>query len=343
MLEGKEFLRTDLVVEEEKALREGGKEEKLRGVRFEEERKGKTLVTRLFIESDEGAALLKRSKGNYATLSFGKPWLMDETEHREAVDAIAGELSRMLAPVFEKKPEIPSGESTGNPTGNPGEDWSASLEGSEFDASELKKKQREEERCVLAVGLGNRKMTADAVGPSTVDQITVTRHLASMDRPLFESLRHRSVAAITPGVLGDTGMESAETVKAVVRQLKPRAIIAVDALAARSTERLATTVQLCDKGIHPGSGVGNDRPGLNEESLGVPVIAVGVPMVVDSSTLVYDVLENAGITELPAALRRVLENGKSFFVSIKEADAAVKTLSEILSEALDEALALAEG
>ena len=197
-----------------------------------------------------------------------------------------------------------------------------------------------EEGCVLVVGLGNRAMIADAVGPMTVDRITVTRHVESLDHALFEKLSHRSVAAFCPGVLGQTGMESADAVRAVVRTLRPRLLLVIDALAARSSRRLGATVQISTGGIAPGSGVGNDRPAFTRESMGVPVLALGVPMVVDSSTLVADALEQAGVEELPEALWPVLENGRSFFVSLKEADTAAESLAELLALAIDRAMAL---
>ena len=267
---------------------------------FAEEDRGCVHVERLSLSDDSSAALLHRPKGTYVTLSFGKPWLMTDGERSEVSEVLSKELSGLLSPFLCGK--------------DPGK--------------------------VLVAGLGNRRMTADAIGPKTVEKITVTAHLRALDPELFKALGHRAVAAVTPGVLGDTGIESAGTVRAAAELLHPDAILAVDALAARGTGRLAATVQLCDSGIDPGSGVGNDRPGLNERTLGCPVIALGVPLVVDSSTLVCDALESAGVKEIPGALCRVLEDGKSFFVSIKEADAAVEALSSILAEGVDRALSL---
>lgn len=140
------------------------------------------------------------------------------------------------------------------------------------------------ERGVLVVGLGNRQVTPDLIGPGTVDRILATREV-----PGLEQLEQ--VCAIAPGVRGMTGMESSEVVAAVVQQVRPRAVIAVDALAARSVKRLMGTIQLCDTGISPGSGVGNHRNGLTVDTVGVPVIAVGVPTVVDGATLTCDVMD----------------------------------------------------
>ena len=194
-------------------------------------------------------------------------------------------------------------------------------------------------KTVLVAGLGNRRITADAVGPETVDRITVTKHLQTLDPSLFRQVGQLAVAALAPGVLGDTGVEAAELVAQAAQAVKPDAVIAVDALAARNVDRLGRTVQLSDCGISPGSGVGNRRMALTKSTLGVPVIALGVPMVVNSSTLVRDALSEAGLEDISPALRAVLENGKSFFVTPKESDAAVEAFSEIMAMALDMALA----
>ena len=138
---------------------------------------------------------------------------------------------------------------------------------------------------VLVVGLGNSAVTPDAVGPKAVEHLIVTRHLGALF-PQF-----RSVSAIAPGVLGTTGLESAEVVRGVVERSAPSCVIVVDALASRSMERVCTTVQLSDTGITPGSGVGNHRMALDEKTLGVPVIAVGVPTVVEADTLIQDIFE----------------------------------------------------
>ena len=193
---------------------------------------------------------------------------------------------------------------------------------------------------VLIAGLGNRRITADAIGPQAAEMVTVTRHIKVHDRGLFDQIGGPEVACLVPGVSGETGIETVELIKPAVDTVRPQLVIVIDALAARSPDRLATTVQITDTGISPGSGVGNNRRPINRESIGVPVIAVGVPTVVDSSTLVYDALEKAGIEEVPDSLRQVLENGRGFFVSIKESDVAVKELSGLVSGAIDQALAV---
>ena len=140
---------------------------------------------------------------------------------------------------------------------------------------------------VLVAGLGNRAVTPDALGPLTVDHTLVTRHLYA-ERPELTRRGMTPVCAVVPGVLGVTGIETSEMVRAIAQAVKPRAVIAVDALAARAVSRVASTVQLTDSGIRPGSGVGNHRAALTRETLGVPVLSVGVPMVIYAATIARD-------------------------------------------------------
>ena len=187
---------------------------------------------------------------------------------------------------------------------------------------------------VLVAGLGNRRITADALGDETVGLITVTRHLRTLNGKLFGMLGGREIAAVAPGVLGQTGIETAELIRGVCKQIKPSLVVAIDSLCARSTERLATTVQLGSSGINPGSGIGNHRKAITKESLGIPVIAFGVPTVVDSATLVLDALEKAGIDQPDDRLMKVLENRKGYFVTPKETDTIVRELSRLAAKAI---------
>ncbi|OUN05766.1 GPR endopeptidase [Flavonifractor sp. An92] len=186
---------------------------------------------------------------------------------------------------------------------------------------------------VLVVGLGNRAITPDAVGPTTTDHTLVTRHLVEQVPEHFGHLR--PVAALAAGVLGTTGMESGELAQAVAGRLNPAAIIAVDALASRSLSRVCTTVQLSDTGIVPGSGVGNHRKALDRHTLGVPVIAVGVPTVVDGATLALDLLGGDGETPDPAVLRGA---GADVVVTPRDIDQRVADLSKVVGYAIDLAL-----
>lgn len=186
----------------------------------------------------------------------------------------------------------------------------------------------------LVVGLGNRAITPDAVGPKAADHTMVTRHLVERVPEHFGAFR--PVSALAAGVLGTTGMESGELVAAVVKELRPACVIAVDALASRSLSRVCRTVQLADTGIVPGSGVGNARAALNRETLGVPVIAVGVPTVVDAATLCADVLAEAGRGELdPAALEGA---GQGVIVTPREIDSQVADISKVVGFGINLAL-----
>ena len=196
---------------------------------------------------------------------------------------------------------------------------------------------------VLIAGLGNADMTADALGPGTVRRLTATRHLKAHDESLYHALGCCELAAIAPGVLGQTGIESGELVKGAVAHVKPHLVVAVDALAARSCDRLAATVQITDGGLSPGAGVGNFRLAMDETTLGCPVIGVGIPTVVDSSTLVYDALSQAGMGEsIPTELTKILENGRSFIVSPKDCDMVTELSCRLLAKAIDLAFGVAE-
>ena len=180
----------------------------------------------------------------------------------------------------------------------------------------------------LVVGLGNRAITPDNIGPKAADQTMVTRHLVERVPEHFGSFR--PVAALAAGVLGTTGMESGEVVRAVAEQIKPACVVAVDALASRSLKRLCRTVQLSDTGIAPGSGVGNHRAALDRASLGVPVLAVGVPTVVDGATLAADLL---GTAELPP-----LGEGRDLLVTPKDIDSQVSDLAKVIGYGIGLAL-----
>ncbi len=193
---------------------------------------------------------------------------------------------------------------------------------------------------LLVAGLGNAEITPDAIGPGTVARLNATRHLATAEPSLFTRLGCCRVSAISPGVLGQTGIEASEIVGGAASYAAPDAIVAIDALAARARERLNATVQISDTGIFPGSGIGNRRSELSRRTLGVPVIALGVPTVVDSATLVLDVLGKAGISEPSDELRSVLDGGSRFFVAPKDCDAMTKAACRLLASALNRAFGI---
>lgn len=190
------------------------------------------------------------------------------------------------------------------------------------------------EGTVLVIGLGNGAMTPDAVGPLAADSVLVTRHLIAAMPRHFSGFR--PVAVFRTGVLGTTGVESAEAVRGLVAQVEPSLVIAVDALASRRVGRVCTTVQLSDTGIIPGSGVGNHRAALNQEALGVPVFAIGVPTVVDSATLAADLLEESGIRDYDGeALQKSRQN---LMVTPRDIDQQVRDLSKVVGYGINWAL-----
>lgn len=191
-----------------------------------------------------------------------------------------------------------------------------------------------EEGTALVVGLGNRAMTPDAVGPFTADSVIVTRHLLRSMPRQFSGFR--PVSVLRTGVLGTTGLESAEIVLGAAERIRPDFVVAVDALAARRLHRVCATVQISDTGIVPGSGVGNSRSELSRNTLGVPVYAIGIPTVVDAATLAEDLVEEAG--GAPEDLPPLAEQGSPLMVTPQEIDSRVRELSKVAGYALNWAL-----
>lgn len=211
---------------------------------------------------------------------------------------------------------------------------------------------------VLVVGLGNWQITADALGPKVASSLLVTRHLFELMPEEIED-GVRPVSALSPGVLGLTGIETGEIIKGVVERIQPKLIIAIDALASRKLERVNSTIQLSDTGITPGSGVGNTRMGINRETLGVPVIAIGVPTVVDAATMAndaidlvidklikqagsgefYHILKELNRDEKYSLIHEVLnsENG-NLVVTPKEVDEVIEDIAEIIANSINSAL-----
>lgn len=213
------------------------------------------------------------------------------------------------------------------------------------------------ELSILVVGLGNRLVTPDALGPGVVDNLCVTRHIVKeYGKYAMGEDEVNLISAIVPGVMGQTGMETVEIIKGVVDETKPDCVIVIDALAARSTKRLSRTIQIADTGIHPGSGVGNHRRGINQDTLGIPVIGIGVPTVVDAATIVNDTMENfieaMENSEMLQGVGKILKSYDSnekyelireliaphlngMFVTPKNVDETVKRISYTISESLN--------
>ena len=291
--------RTDLAVEAEALSKPAAAPE---GVRVREERREGCPVTRVEILDGRGEAALGKPVGTYVTVDLTGLVRREEDAFPRCCRALAGELTRLLRP---RSCRALAGE-----------------------LSHLLRRCRVPEQApVLVVGLGNRSITPDAVGPGAADHTLVTRHLIGQAPEHFGDFR--PVAALAAGVLGTTGVESGELAQAVAGKVKPGCVIAVDALAARSLDRICATVQLSDTGIVPGSGVGNHRRGLTEETLGVPVVSLGVPTVVDGATLIEDLLGESTPADVP---------GRELFVTPREVDARVGELARILALGINLAL-----
>ncbi len=283
-------VRTDLALEAREGI--GEAEGEIHGVSVEEsyDRKNEIRVTRVVIETKNGARAMGKPMGVYITLEAPGMIEPEEDYHQEISSALAGQLKSIIP-------------------------------------------DAEKEQSILVVGLGNREVTADALGPHVADNLFVTRHVVKeYGKAAYNKSRMHMVSSIVPGVMAKTGMESAEIIRGVVEQTRPDLVIVVDALAARSTKRLNRTIQITNTGIHPGSGVGNHRNALTKESLEVPVIAIGVPTVVDAATIVNDATSG----RMPANLTEL----NNMYVTSKDVDYQVKQISHIICDAINEALEL---
>lgn len=310
-------IRTDLALETQEKMQEDNVE--LKGVRFFEEKVDRNItVSRVVIETENGAKTMGKPKGTYITIEALNMDEEDEDYHWE--------ISMQLAKVIKEL---------------------AALE--------------REEVSVLIVGLGNREVTPDALGPRVVDNLFITRHIVKeYGKYAFGSDCMNRISSIVPGVMAQTGMESLEIIRGIIEETKPELVVVVDALAARSTKRLNRTIQVTDTGINPGSGVGNHRHGINEKSLGIPVISIGIPTVVDAATIVNDAMYNLvtamAQSEAFSTLGNSLEglnegekyeliqellspNLNTMFVTPKDIDESVKRLSYTISEGLNIAFA----
>lgn len=295
-------IRTDLALEARESVSEA--EEHLHGIRVEEEYKEESeiKITRVTIESRNGARLLGKSMGTYVTLEAPNMAHPDENYHTE----IAKELANQLKLLF------PKGK---------------------------------EQLSVLIVGLGNREVTADSLGPRVVDNLTITRHMVmEFGNAAYEGRNVPLISSLIPGVMAKTGMESQEIISGVVKQTSPDLVLIIDALAARSIKRLNRTIQISNAGINPGSGVGNYRNAIKEENLGIPVIAMGVPTVVDAATIVQDAIFRGGESSAQTVLQHKENVSESLgelynmYVTGKDVDYEIRQISHIICNAIHLAL-----
>lgn len=306
--------RTDLAIETKEAYKKALSVD-MPGVTAEDETIDNVKITRVKVETQEGAENIGKPIGNYITLDV--PQIKeDEPEINEKIYMVlARELRKLI------------GEN--------------------------------KDKSVLVVGLGNWNVTPDALGPKVISYVEVTRHILEY-APEYVNRPLRSVSAISPGVLGTTGMETGEVIKGVVDKIKPDLVIAIDALASRRLERISTTIQIADTGINPGSGIGNKRMAISQETLGVPVIAIGVPTVVDAATMAndtielmlenidkigsqngtdYDRIKQMSQEDKYALIKEVLNPYVGdLVVTPKEIDAIITSVSDVVSQGINHAL-----
>ena len=322
-------IRTDLAMEQKERFESDHVE--VSGVVLEEEydEDREIKITTVRIETENGAKMMGKPVGTYLTLEVPDMASADDGYHREISETLAGFLEKYV------ENEESKNRNAGNENGHP------------------KKKGYS----ILTVGLCNREVTPDALGPYVVDQLHITRHMVQeYGRYAVEKEESRIVSAVVPGVMAQTGMETAEIVQGIVKETKPDMILVIDALAARSSKRLNRTIQISDAGIHPGAGVGNHRSVITKETMGIPVIAIGVPTVVDAATIVNDTMENfieaLETSETLKGVGVVLQGYNSaekyelvkeliaphlngMFVTPKDIDETIRRISYTISEALN--------
>ncbi len=278
-------IRTDLAVEENERIQEEGLPGEGISVLEETADGDRIAVTTVRIETAKAANIMGKPQGNYITIEA--PGMTEESEdiHR----GVSEQLGTVLAKLIHADPE------------------------------------KQKTPSFLVAGLGNRSVTPDALGPLAVDNLRITRHLIAEGAKKREASSGAErdpevpcVSAIAPGVMAQTGMETCEILSGIIRQTRPDYLLVIDALAARNARRLCKTVQITDTGIWPGSGVGNHRHAITKETTGIPVIAIGIPTVIEAGLIMQDT--------------------EQMFVTSKDIDAQIKQMSYTVSEGIHAAL-----
>ena len=296
--------RTDLAIEEKESFPEDRVE--ISGVKLREEtdETGTIKLTTVEIMNEHGAKAMRKPMGRYITLEFEKDALGDAKKERQII-----KYTKRIIQVI---------------------------------VSSLEKREKCSFHTFLFSGLGNRFATPDALGPYVLEKITMNRHI---EKEFGYSREHdgKLFCGIAPGVMSQTGMESSEIIKGVAAQIKPDLLFVIDSLASTSVNRLCSTIQVTDTGISPGAGIGNNRKQINKESIGIPVVAIGVPTVVEAGTIVYEVLKETfqkeGYSEEEIeSLSSHFANEKlySLFVTPKEIDDEIRQIGMILANALQD-------
>lgn len=303
----KQGIRTDLAVEIRESIEQEGE---IPGVEWqvEDDTKSGARISKVIIKNKAGQRVMQKPAGTYITIETGELTVCEDEQREEIANTVAKYLLEITT------------------------------------QQQRSRETEQQQNGVLVVGLGNRDITPDALGPWVVGQLPATRHLhRAFPELLDEENPGVPLAAIAPGVMGQSGMEAVEVIKGVVSEIKPDVVVVIDALAARSTERLNRTVQMTDSGISPGAGVGNFRSEISKKVLGVPVIAVGVPTVIDAATIVSDrmerVLQKNGLTEteIEQFLQMLSEEEDRFFVTPKDVDEAVRRIGDVIAQGIDRA------
>lgn len=303
----KQGIRTDLAVEIRESIEQ---EREIPGVEWqvEDDTKSGARISKVIIKNKAGQRVMQKPAGTYITIETGELTVCEDEQREEIANTVAKYLLEIAT------------------------------------QQQRSRETEQQQNGVLVVGLGNRDITPDALGPWVVGQLPATRHLhRAFPELLDEENPGVPLAAIAPGVMGQSGMEAVEVIKGVVSEIKPDVVVVIDALAARSTERLNRTVQMTDSGISPGAGVGNFRSEISKKVLGVPVIAVGVPTVIDAATIVSDrmerVLQKNGLTEseIEQFLQMLPKEEDRFFVTPKDVDEAVRRIGDVIAQGIDRA------
>ena len=304
--------RTDLAIEARESFPEDNVE--IKGVILDEKiiHDGCIRISTVNITNENGAELMKKPVGNYVTIEFtDKSRYLDDQNNKEFEDKVADTICRVLEDMVKDK----------------------------------KKRNMQTEggmtETYMVTGLGNRFATPDALGPVVMEKIMVNRHMVrEFGEEVLEG--NKIVCAITPGVMAQTGMETYEVLNGITRNVEPSYILVVDALASRSIGRLCRTIQITDTGISPGAGICNNRYKINEETMKVPVIAIGVPTVVDAAVIVSECMEETlnkqgfSDNEIQIFLESIANNNtKNLFVTPKDIDEQVKWIGSLVSNGIN--------
>ena len=313
-----ELKRTDLAIETRESFPEDNVE--IEGVVLNDKllQKGRIRVSTVNILNEKGAELMGKPAGNYVTIEFtDKSMYIDDKETKKFEDKVIKEICDIITDMVKN-----SRKEDTEPANEEG-------------------KEEKKIETYMAVGLGNRFATPDALGPVVMEKIMVNRHIV---REFGSEIlgNNKVVCAITPGVMAQTGMDTYEVLCGLAENIKPDFILAIDALASRSIGRLCRTIQITDTGISPGAGIGNNRHKINEETMNVPVIAIGVPTVVDAAVIVSGCMEETlskqgfSDNEIQIFLESIAGNStKNLFVTPKDIDEQVRWIGKLVSRGIN--------